>query len=182
MYNTKTQSHRRLGVGMLIFAWLILLGLLTLYFGGLLDRQHNPNQDVAGRVLADGVREVVLHENRRGHYVATGRINRQPVSFLLDTGATTVSVPAGLARRLGLPSGAPTPVQTANGVVTAYATRLERVELGEIALTDVRAHINPGMGGEDVLLGMSFLRQLDLTQRDGTLTLRQRTSRSASGI
>ena len=73
-------------------------------------------------------------------------------------------------------------MQTANGVVTAYATRLQRVELGEIALTDVRAHINPGMRGDDVLLGMSFLRQLDLTQRNGTLTLRQRDSRSASGI
>lgn len=167
---------------MITLAWLILLGLLTLYFGGMLDRQRNPNQQVVGQVLADGVREVVLHQNRSGHYVANGRINRQPVSFLLDTGATTVSVPAGLARRLGLPSGSPTAVQTANGVVTAYATRLQRVELGEIALTEVRAHINPGMEGDYVLLGMSFLKKLELTQRDGTLTLRQSAARSGAGI
>ena len=64
--------------------------------------------------------------------------------------------------------------QTANGVVTTYRTRLTSVALGTIAISNVRAHINPGMTGDEVLLGMSFLRDLELTQREGLLTLRQR--------
>ena len=158
---------------MIAAAWVILLGLLTLLFSDWLETQQNPNREVQGRVLEGGVREVVLQRNRSGHYVAIGRINGQPVRFLLDTGATTVSVPAGLAGTLSLRRGPPQLAQTANGVVTTYATRLENVELGELSVDNVRASINPGMHGNDVLLGMSFLKQLEFTQRGDTLTLRQ---------
>lgn len=165
-------SPRRLGKGMIALAWVLVLGLLTVYFGGWLDQQHNPNQYVAGQVI-DGVHEVALRQNRYGHYVATGAINQQPVQFMLDTGATSVSVPENLALRLGLQRGVAQSVQTANGVITTYSTRLNRVDLGNIVLHDVYAHINPRMDGDEVLLGMSFLRGLEFTQRDGTLTIRQ---------
>lgn len=166
-------TPHRMGVGMIALAWILVLGLLTAWFSGWLDRQENPNGQVAGEFTGDGIRQVILEQNRSGHYVATGSINHQPVRFLLDTGATTVSVPAHLARSLGLALGAPARARTANGIVTTYATRLARVELGNIVLYDVRAHINPSMRDEDVLLGMSFLRQLEFTQRGSTLTLRQ---------
>ncbi len=164
---------RRLGIGMIAAAWVLLLGLLTLLFGDWLETQQNPNRDVQGRVLESGVREVVLRRNRSGHYVATGRINGKPVQFLLDTGATTVSVPAGLAGALGLVRGRAQLANTANGVVTTYATRLESVQLGELRVDNVRANINPGMRGNEILLGMSFLKQLEFTQRGDTLTIRQ---------
>ena len=61
---------------------------------------------------------------------------------------------------------------TAAGTITVFDTRIDRVALGDIVLRDVNASINPHMQGRDVLLGMSFLGQLELTQRDGTLTLR----------
>jgi len=95
------------------------------------------------------------------------------VTFLLDTGATAVSVPAGLAKRLGLQAGRPVTAMTANGTVTTYATQLHSVRLGNIERHGVRAHINPGMKGHEVLLGMSFLRDLDFRQQDGQLTIRQ---------
>ena len=41
--------------------------------------------------------------------------------------------------------------QTANGVVTTYLTRIDRVRLGDIVMLDVRAHINPGMSGDELL-------------------------------
>ena len=122
---------------------------------------------------ADGVREVVLRQNRAGHYVASGGINGQPVTFLLDTGATSVSIPASVAGRLGLKRGAAMRAHTANGTVTTYATRLDEVRLGNISLENVRADINPHMLGDEVLLGMSFLRKLEFTQRDRELTIRQ---------
>ena len=166
-------TPKRLGLGMIIAAWLLLLALATVFFGDWLDHQNNPNRQVQGRILEDGVREVVLKRNRGGHYVATGRINGQPVEFLLDTGATTVSIPTFVARRLGLSAGRPMRATTANGVITTYATRLDTVQIGEITVRNVSGSINPGMPDDGILLGMSFLKQLEFTQRGATLTLRQ---------
>lgn len=86
------------------------------------------------------------------------------------------AIPAALAQRLGLPRGAPISLHTANGTSTGYRTRLTSLQLGDILLSDVRALIAPGMHGEEVLLGMSALKQLEFTQRDGTLLLRQTTT------
>jgi aspartyl protease family protein len=160
-------------MGMIAAAWLVLLLLLAVLFGDRLQELRNPNQQVQSTVLTGGVREVTLRRNRAGHYVATGLINGKPVEFLLDTGATTVSVPEGLARHLGLSRGPPMRAATANGVITTYATRLGSVTLGDIEVGNVGADINPHMGGNAVLLGMSFLKNLEFTQRGNTLTLRQ---------
>ncbi len=158
---------------MTVLAWIVVLGLLGAFFGGCMEKLNNPNQQVSTQLRADGVREVVLQQNRAGHYVASGAINDHPVTFLLDTGATSVSVPASVAARVGLKRGAPLRANTANGVVNTYSTRLAQVRLGDIALNNVRANINPHMQGNDVLLGMSFLRKLEFTQRDRELTIRQ---------
>lgn len=162
----------RLGRAMVYAAWLLVLGLLTLFFNDRVERQRNPNRILTSTQSANAV-EVTLERNRYGHYNATGAINGQPVEFMLDTGATLVSVPAGLADRLGLKRGAPGVSETANGRVTTYATRLAHLTLGGIELDDVRASINPGMQGEEILLGMSVLKHLEFTQRGDTLTLRQ---------
>ncbi len=171
--HTGRPAGKRLGMGMIALAWVILLGLLAVFFSDRLEKQRNPNQEVRSAITADGGREVMLRRNRSGHYVATGRINGEAVEFLLDTGATTVSVPARLARRLGLSRGRPVLASTANGTITTYATRLQTVELGDIQIDDVAATINPHMGGDGILLGMSFLKRVEFTQRGNTLTLRQ---------
>ena len=163
----------RVGLVMTVLAWVLVLGLLGAFFSGWMDELNNPNQQVRSELHADGVREVVLEQNRAGHYVADGTINGHPVTFLLDTGATSVSVPARIADRLGLERGVPLRANTANGVITTYATRLDEVQLGDISLDNVRADINPHMQGDEVLLGMSFLRKLEFTQRDRELTIRQ---------
>jgi aspartyl protease family protein len=167
-------SHTgRIGAVMTVLAWIVVLGLLSVFFSGWMEKLNNPNQQVRVVLSADGVREVVLRQNRAGHYVASGAINGQPVTFLLDTGATSVSVPASVAGPLGLKRGAAMRANTANGTITTYATRLDRVQLGNISLDNVRADINPHMLGDEVLLGMSFLRKLEFTQRNRELTIRQ---------
>ncbi len=167
-------SPRRLGFGMIVLAWLLILGILSAYFSGWLDTQRNPNQSIETLVTDGGAREVVLKQNRFGHYVASGRINGVKATFLLDTGATDVSVPSDLADKAGLKVGPPTRAQTDGGEITARMTRIDRVELGGIVLENVRALIIPHLRGEEVLLGMSFLRQLEFTQQGEELTLRQR--------
>lgn len=166
-------NTRRFGKGMIVAAWVLLLALLTLAFQSVLERQNNPNRKPLTQIDVQGVREVILHRNRVGHYLASGYINGSKVTFLLDTGATDVAIPEALASSLGLKRGLPFVSKTANGTVTSWRTRLDEVRIGTIGLTDIRASILPSMGGMEVLLGMSFLQQLELVQRDGTLTLRQ---------
>ena len=162
------------GVGriFMIVAWCAGLYLATQFFGRWEQRQQNPNTEVTSQ-QGEGYIEVKLLGNVQGHFVASGRINNVPVEFLLDTGATDVAVPAELAERLGLKRGLPVTLSTANGRSQGYRTHLDRLQLGDIVLQDVRALVAPGLGGEQVLLGMSALKQLEFTQRGGTLLLRQ---------
>lgn len=160
---------RRFGLFQLALGWLLLAGLLYLFFSGWLERQFNPNP-AAALVTSGG--EVRLLRNRAGHYVAEGHINGETVVFMLDTGATQVAIPEGMARRLNLGRGAAVQVATANGMTVGYRTRLDRVGLGPIELADVPAIITPGMTGEVALLGMSFLKRLEFTQRGDELILR----------
>lgn len=158
---------------MLIGMWVVLLLLLTLFFNEWLEREHNPNREVRIQQNADGQREVVLKRNRYGHYVATGAINGHSVTFLLDTGATDIAIPAHLREQLGLQQGAPITFYTANGIARGYRTRVDSVRLGNIHLRDLPASLNPNVQDDEVLLGMSFLKHLEFTQRDDTLILRQ---------
>ncbi len=166
------RSQYTMGKFMLVGMWVMLLILLTLFFQGWLQSGDNPNRGLAS-YDADGLGEVVLERNRSGHYIAPGFINGEPVQFLLDTGATDVNIPAAIASRIGLSRGQAQRAMTANGMITVYRTQLDEVRLGNIALPDVRASINPHMPGDTVLLGMSFMRDLEMIQRDNTLTLRQ---------
>jgi len=166
-------SPTRLGKGMILIAWLLVLGLLTLFFNDFHDKQNNPNQELTTQTNQDGTREVILQRNRSGHYVASGTINGQPVVFFLDTGATMVSIPERVANRLNLLKGIPIAVSTANGTITTYATKLDSIALGAIKLHKVRASINPYSPDDKILLGMSFLKDLEFTQRGETLILRQ---------
>jgi aspartyl protease family protein len=169
----KSEDTRKLGVGMVVAMWVIVLALLTAYFSHWEDQQYNPNQTLYSDSTNGGVREVVLKRNKYGHYVATGAINSTPVVFMLDTGATDISVPQALAERLDLEPGPVVYYQTANGQAKAFITRLDTVSLGDISLQGVRAHINPNFHSDEILLGMTFLKHLEFTQKGDTLTLRQ---------
>lgn len=158
---------------MLLFAWIGVLGLLTLVFGDWEKKQANPNQQPVSVRHGDGSTEVVLLRNRQGHYVANGTINGTPVTFLLDTGATDVVVPQDVADAAGLRRGMEARANTAAGVVKVWNTRISDLRLGEIHLQDLPATINPHMQGVGVLLGMSALRHVEFLQRGNELRLRQ---------
>ena len=167
-----TETQRKTGLTMMIFAWIILFGLIALFFDDWLGDQANPNQTPVASLNGSRI-EVTLQPNRQHHYVVSGRINNHAVTFILDTGATDVVVPAALARQIGLAPGQQSMADTANGWVAVYATVLDSVEIADIRLSNVRASINPGMEGDTVLLGMSALRQIEFAQRGDTLILRQ---------
>ena len=164
---------KSIGKGMLIVSFFLGLMALTIFFDGVLQSQSNPNSEPKFNETDNGIREVVLQRNRQGHYVANGTINGVPVTFLLDTGATDVAIPAAIARKAGLKQGYISQAATANGIIQVYSTTLDELQLGNIRLHDIKASITPSMGGETILLGMSALKQVEFTQRGSKLTLRQ---------
>ena len=165
---------KRAGRVLMILAWCAALFLATRFFGQWEQRQQNPNAEVVSQ-QGEGFIEVKLVGNHQGHFVASGQINGQLVDFMLDTGATDVAIPVSVAQRLKLEKGFGVTLSTANGLSQGYRTRIDRLQLGDIVLRDVRALVAPGLDGNQVLLGMSALNKLEFTQRGGTMLLRQTT-------
>lgn len=168
----KPNAEQKLGKNMMIIGWMILLGLLTLFFGNWEKDQYNPNRDINSTRTSSST-TVTLERNAYHHYVTSGKVNGQDVMFMLDTGATSVAIPPALAQQLNLTRGRAYTVKTANGNSTAYTTQIDTLELGAISLHNVRAAIASGMQGHEILLGMSALKQLEFNQRGNILTLIQ---------
>ena len=119
---------------------------------------------------AASVRQTVtLAADTRGHFFTDGAVNGNPVRFLVDTGATTVALPASEAVRLGIDyrKGKRAFSNTAGGVVPIYVVTLDTVRLGPIELTGVEASVVE-RGLNVALLGMSFLNRVEM-KRDGHL-------------
>lgn len=117
--------------------------------------------------------EVTLYRQRSGHYVTAGMINDHPVEFLVDTGATLVTIPGTIADRAGLSYGAAKTVTTANGEGRGYITMLDSVDVQGLVMQQVPALILPDMNQpQQALLGMSFLEAFELQQKNNTLTIR----------
>ncbi len=149
----------------------LLFAVLYWALGGLIDRRQNPNEGLEAG--AGAPQRVELAVNPSGQYIVPGEINGARVEFLVDTGASHVAVPAGLAESLGLERGPEMHVQTASGTARAYHTTIERITVGGIERRNVRGSINPSMPGDHVLLGMTFLRAIDMRQSGDRLILEQ---------
>lgn len=160
---------RNWGAGMIVVAWLLLGGVVWLFMDGWVERRGNPNADLAQIAVAEGV---VLKRNANGHFVAPGRINGVLVTFLVDTGATNVALPPGVAGAVGAERGPALRTGTAAGVTTAYATRLASVELAGLTASNVTGVIVPDMPGDTVLLGMSFLSRFAISMAGGEMHIR----------
>jgi aspartyl protease family protein len=137
-------------------------------------RQMQIGQSVVSAAKAEKP-GLTLMADARGHFVAPGSINGEPMRFLVDTGATFVSLGAADAKRarIDFAKGTPGMTQTANGMVRVWKVRVSSVKLGDITLHDVDASVHEH-DMPIVLLGMSFLNRMEM-RRDGTsLTLIQR--------
>lgn len=116
---------------------------------------------------------VRIASSRGGHYVTPGRINGMPVEFLVDTGATTIAMNYLEAERLGIDyrAGRPIKVNTANGIAQAFEVTLSTVSVGDIELRQVRASISSTAFPQVILLGNSYLGNVDMRVDDGVLLL-----------
>lgn len=120
--------------------------------------------------------KALVPADARGMYLANGSINGVGVEFLLDTGATLVSINEPMAARIGLDYrrlGTPGHSMTAAGVVRIWRLRLARVRLGEIELMDVDGAVHEGDFPPLALLGNSFLSRVEMTRSAGAVLLRR---------
>lgn len=159
--------------------WVMALGaavVLAVFGAVALDMWPNLTArfgpQVVAQVGADGAPELVVQRDRSGHYVVPGSVNGVAVEFLLDTGATDVAIPPALARQLRLTRGVEVEIQTASDVIPGYLVTLDEVNIGPLSLKRVRGSVSEHRIGDQVLLGMSFLRHFELSQRGRSLTLR----------
>ncbi len=171
---TSNNEHTtNLGKYFIWLAWIIGLALLVFVFQDILNKQWNPNQQPQYRLTDAGKAEVILQQNKQGHYLTTGKINDQDVVFLLDTGATNVSIPEHIADQLQLERYGSYIAQTANGNVKVYQTKIAQLNIANIYLYNVNASINPGMRSNEILLGMSALKKVEFSQSGKQLILRE---------
>jgi len=112
-------------------------------------------------------KKATIKGDANGMYLTKGQINGKTVEFLVDTGATYVSMSSDLAKQLKIKyeKGNKIQLETAKGMSVAYGVKLKKVKVGDIELYSVLGVVSDDMTGI-TLLGMSFLGKLDM-KREG---------------
>lgn len=138
--------------------------------------EPTPTAMVASPV-ATAARTVVIPRDSRGHFAVNAQIDGKRMEFMVDTGASVIALTESDALRLGLrpaPQDYTAEVKTANGVVRAARTQIDRVEIDDIAVYNVAALIMPDAALGENLLGLSFLSRLHRFEySEGQLVLEQ---------
>lgn len=130
---------------------------------------------IKGRPGATDGGVVVLHAGSQGHFVSAGQINGQAVQFMVDTGASLVSLSVAEAERIGLnyKAGQVVRMNTANGVAQGWRIKLSAVRLGSVDVYEVDAVVASG-GMPYVLLGNSFLTRFQMVRTNDQMVLEKR--------
>lgn len=156
-----------------LFAWAaVIVVLVGLY------ANRDQLAGVAGRILgaiAPGVPisgtlagvgdadSVVVTRAADGHFGVLGTAENKQILFLVDTGASFVTLSPADARGAGLdPDGLKydLPIRTANGTMIAASVEIDRLTVGPIVRRHVRALVAPPGALDQSLLGMTFLDTL----------------------
>lgn len=136
-----------------------------LTLGSHIDATYQENNDE---------RKTVIGPDSRGMYFVNGSINGFQVKFLVDTGATLISMNRNEAKRMGInykTEGVEGRSQTASGISKIYLLPLDKVRVGDIELRDVQASVHDSDHPAMILLGNSFLSQVDIERKGKLLTL-----------
>jgi aspartyl protease family protein len=151
--------------GIVVF-WTCLMSLLYVA----MKHYMNPKPVV---VTASG--EWIIPRARDGHFYALGSVNGKPANFLVDTGASLVTVSEKFALEAGLSQGLPAVFSTANGDMPGRIVSDVPVSMGPINVSAVRIAVGfVGHETDDALLGQSFLSKFEVILQKDQMTLRQR--------
>lgn len=141
------------------------------------DVRLGMGMDTGGIAERQGGASVDLVMNANHQFITNGQINGRVVEFLVDTGANTVSMTTEDARALGIDykmDGEKGASATAGGVVSAWGVTLKSVQIGGIVVKNVQATVREAPRMSPILLGMTFLSQVDLQHEKNKLKITQR--------
>ena len=157
----KLQKTARIGALAIAAVWLAVAGVLYLVFERI---EQNRQASLKPYALSSG--DLVIPRQRDGHFHVAGEVNRQPVTFLVDTGASHVSVSQALATQAGLPAGQSITLNTANGQRPGQLVRNVPVRAGHLVLNDTSVAVGlSGLRPDQALLGQAFLKHFDVEIR-----------------
>ncbi|WP_206613523.1 retropepsin-like aspartic protease family protein [Parahaliea mediterranea] len=133
------------------------------------------HQRITGSYQAPTERVVSIPRDAHLQYRTTAHLNGRSMQVIVDTGANVVAMNSDHARRLGVDvaGGQPTRMETASGVARAWTVTLHSVDVGGIRVDNVQAVVAEGGFPRDILLGMTYLRHVSLSEEGGVLSLRR---------
>jgi len=137
-------------------------------------------QPPVARSLEQGKQEIAIPVSRDGHFYLDGAINGVPLRFMIDTGASYVSVGADFAAAAGLPEGITGYFATANGkvegrIVKNLEVRADAFQVSGLSVAVMPSHSRVG------LLGQNFLRRFEVSQAAKVMRLRLAAEPAARG-
>ena len=126
-------------------------------------------------ISVNGLNEITIKIDKDGHFRLQGRINDKPVVFIVDTGATLVSVSEDFANSANLKGGSQVTMLTANGTRRGRVIDDVSVTAGSFTAPRVKVSIGlSGLGPNEALLGQSFLSQFEITLDDRQMIMRNK--------
>jgi aspartyl protease family protein len=139
-------------------------------------RRAGVSDRIAGAYTAPEKRSVTVSRDERMQYRTSATINGRRMEVLIDTGANVVAMSRQHAAALGIDasSGQPTRVETAGSTVPGHLVTLNSVAVGGIRVDNVQATVVDSDFPRTVLLGMSYLRHVQLSEENGVLSLTSR--------
>ena len=159
-------SRTSWGVITVLVIWVVIFSVVYVFF----DSQQKPR--IATGKGGGTFGQVIIPRSLDGHYYVRGSINGHPVDFMVDTGASVVSISKSLAKKANLPNGVPANFSTAGGMVSGEVVSSQSVEAGGIVVDGISVSV--GIQGDVALLGQNFLRRVDVLQSNDTMTLQIR--------
>ncbi|MCF6766913.1 retroviral-like aspartic protease family protein [Thiotrichales bacterium 19S11-10] len=151
--------------------WIGIFALLIYVIHSVLE--YKKKAQLTPEVSQTAHKNIVTLEAINHQYMVNGYINKHPVIFLIDTGASSVSIPEAVANSIGLKKGFQQTALTAGGHTTVYHAIVDTLQIGNITLKNIKANISPAFHAEYILLGMSALKHLEIQQKNNQLILIQ---------
>jgi aspartyl protease family protein len=112
---------------------------------------------------------LALKQQSNGHYFVDGAINGKPLVFVIDTGASVVSLPSADAAGAGIACENSTLMETANGIAEACTAVISELKFGHFVIKDARSMIVQNLS--QPLLGMNILQHFKMAQNHGEMLI-----------
>lgn len=125
--------------------------------------------DIDGDSPVAEAKTLVMGQGNGGHYFIDGSVNDSYLNFVIDTGATLVTLPLAMAAGAGVKCQGKASVQTGNGVIQACTATIQKLKFGNFTLHYVQALVAPNLS--QPLLGMNVLKRFHVEQDNGQMRL-----------